>query len=80
MPPSISPQHPAKQPGGPGESSARLRAAVHAAVLALMSEGGPEALTLPAIAGRAGVTPTTITRRWGSVAELVAEVEAARSG
>jgi AcrR family transcriptional regulator len=40
----------------------------------LVAEGQPEALTLPAIAARAGVHPTTLYRRWGSLADLLGEV------
>ena len=38
------------------------------------AEVGREALTVPMIAGRAGVTPSTIYRRWGDLAELLADV------
>ena len=47
-----------------GGRSARIQAAVHDAVRALTAEVGREALTVPMIAGRAGVTPSTIYRRW----------------
>jgi AcrR family transcriptional regulator len=58
----------------PGGRSARVRAAVHAAVEELLAEGGIEAVTVPAVAERAGVHPTTIYRRWPSVAELLTAV------
>jgi AcrR family transcriptional regulator len=62
----------------PGGRSARVRAAVHRAVAELLAEEPAEALTLPAVAGRAGVHPTTLYRRWGSVADLLADVATSR--
>jgi AcrR family transcriptional regulator len=62
----------------PGGRSARVRAAAHRAVGELLAAGPPEALTLPLIAARAGVHPTTLYRRWGSLAELLAEVASSR--
>lgn len=58
----------------PGGRSARVQAAVHQAVRALQQEQGRAALTVPAIASRAGVTPSTIYRRWGDLAQLLADV------
>ena len=59
----------------PGGRSARVRAAVHRAVADLVAEGvRTEDLTIPVIAARAGVHATTVYRRWGSVAELLAAV------
>lgn len=58
----------------PGGRSARVQAAVHHAVRALQQEQGRAALTVPAIASRAGVTPSTIYRRWGDLAQLLADV------
>lgn len=57
----------------PGGRSARVQAAVHQAVRELQQEEA-EALTVPAIATRAGVTPSTIYRRWGDLAQLLADV------
>lgn len=57
-----------------------MRAAVHAAVHELLTEQSIEALTLPAVAARAGVHPTTLYRRWGSVAELLGDVASSRFG
>jgi AcrR family transcriptional regulator len=62
----------------PGGRSARVRAAVHRAVEELLAEGPREALTIPVIATRAGVHPTTVYRRWGSLAELMAAVATSR--
>jgi AcrR family transcriptional regulator len=62
----------------PGGRSARIRAAVHRAVEELLAEEPSEALTIPLVAARAGVHPTTLYRRWGSVAELTADVASSR--
>jgi AcrR family transcriptional regulator len=62
----------------PGGRSARVRAAVHHAVEELLAESPAEAVTLPLIATRAGVHPTTVYRRWGSLAELLNEVATSR--
>lgn len=58
----------------PGGRSARVQAAVHQATHELIQEIGRAALTVPLIATRAGVTPSTIYRRWGDLAELLADV------
>ena len=58
----------------PGGRSARVQAAVHRATNELAEEIGRAQLTVPLIAARAGVTPSTIYRRWGDLAELLADV------
>ena len=58
----------------PGGRSARVQAAVHKAVSELSDSHGRTELTVPLIAARAGVTPSTIYRRWGDLAELLADV------
>jgi len=58
----------------PGGRSARVQAAVHQAVRDLIAEQGRSALTVPLIAARAGVTPSTLYRRWGELADLLADV------
>lgn len=58
----------------PGGRSARVQAAVHQATHALLAEQGRASLTVPLIAARAGVTPSTIYRRWGELADLLADV------
>jgi AcrR family transcriptional regulator len=65
---------PNKSAPRPGGRSARVQAAVHEATRQLLLEQGREALTVPLIASRAGVTPSTIYRRWGDIAELFADV------
>ncbi|WP_256642152.1 TetR/AcrR family transcriptional regulator [Streptomyces murinus] len=61
----------AKRPGG---RSARVQAAVHQALTELAGERDVNQLTIPAVAERAGVNPTTIYRRWGTLQALLAEV------
>jgi AcrR family transcriptional regulator len=58
----------------PGGRSARIQGAVHAAVRELQDEHGRAQLTVPQIAQRAGVTPSTIYRRWGDLQQLLADV------
>lgn len=65
---------PAVRPGG---RSARVQQSVHTAVRELQAEGGAD-LTVPRIAARAGVTPSTIYRRWGDLQELLADVAVER--
>lgn len=70
----MSPQ-PMTRPGG---RSARVQQSVHTAVRDLVSEVGREALTVPMVAARAGVTPSTIYRRWGDLQELLSDVAVER--
>ncbi|MBC2904685.1 TetR/AcrR family transcriptional regulator [Streptomyces sp. PSKA01] len=58
----------------PGGRSARVQQSVHAAVNELVAEVGRDALTVPMIAARGGVTPSTIYRRWGDLRELLSDV------
>ncbi|MEU5578968.1 TetR/AcrR family transcriptional regulator [Streptomyces huasconensis] len=60
-----------KRPGG---RSTRVRDAVHSAAIALVSERGADQVTLPAVAQRAGVNSSTLYRRWGTVAALLADI------
>ncbi|MCP9206706.1 TetR/AcrR family transcriptional regulator [Streptomyces sp. NEAU-Y11] len=62
----------------PGGRSARVQQSVHQAVRDLEAEQGREALTVPLIAARAGVTPSTIYRRWGDLRELLSDVAVER--
>lgn len=61
-----------------GGRSARIQAAVHAASRALLEEADRSAITVPMIAERAGVTPSTIYRRWGTLTDLFADVAVER--
>ncbi|MFC9583419.1 TetR/AcrR family transcriptional regulator [Streptomyces yangpuensis] len=58
----------------PGGRSARVQEAVHTAVRELQDEVGRSELTVPLVATRAGVTPSTIYRRWGDLQELLSDV------
>lgn len=62
----------------PGGRSERVQKAVHAAVKALTSAGSDVEVTIPMVASEAGVTPSTIYRRWGSLTELLADVAVER--
>src|SRR5579871_733626 len=68
---SDTPAYPRNGPR-PGGRSARVQAAVHTAVRAIQTENGE--LSIPSIAARAGVTPSTIYRRWGDLDALLADV------
>ena len=61
-----------------GGRSARIQQAVHAATRALLAEIDRAEISVPVIAERARVTPSTIYRRWGDVAQLLADVAAER--
>ncbi len=58
----------------PGGRSARVQESVHQAVRALSARLGREELTVPQVAAQAGVTPSTIYRRWGDMQALLADV------
>jgi len=58
----------------PGGRSARVREAVLEAAAMELIEHGYAELSISRVAERAGVAPTTIHRRWGSRARLVADV------
>jgi len=62
----------------PGGRSARVQASVHKAVRALLSTIDRGDVTIPLIAAEAGVTPSTIYRRWGGLQELLADVAVER--
>ncbi|RZL00800.1 MAG: TetR/AcrR family transcriptional regulator [Rubrivivax sp.] len=62
----------------PGGRSARVQAAIHRATRELLESHGRAELTVPMIATRSGVTPSTIYRRWGNLADLLADVAVAR--
>lgn len=61
-----------------GGRSARIQGAVHDAVRRLGAETDRDQLTVPQIAAEAGVTPSTIYRRWGDLAALLADVAVQR--
>jgi AcrR family transcriptional regulator len=62
----------------PGGRSARVQESIHSAVRDLLQEQERSTVTVPQIAARAGVTPSTIYRRWGDLSALLADVALAR--
>jgi AcrR family transcriptional regulator len=58
----------------PGGRSARVRSAVHRAVLDLLGERPWEEITVPLVAERSGVHQATIYRRWGTMSALLNDV------
>ena len=62
----------------PGGRSARVQESVHSAVRELLEANERSSVTVPMIAARAGVTPSTIYRRWGDLSVLLADVALAR--
>jgi len=62
----------------PGGRSARVQESIHSAVRELLEEQERSTVTVPQIAARAGVTPSTIYRRWGDLSALLADVALAR--
>jgi AcrR family transcriptional regulator len=61
-----------------GGRSARIQSAVHDAVHELGALTTRNQVTVPQIAAVAGVTPSTIYRRWGDLQTLLADVAVAR--
>jgi AcrR family transcriptional regulator len=53
---------------------ARTHAAVMAAATQLLTEGGPDALTMDAVVARSGVAKSTLYRHWATRDDLVADV------
>ncbi|GLF94886.1 TetR/AcrR family transcriptional regulator [Streptomyces yaizuensis] len=76
-PPETQPTSARRRPGG---RTARVREQVLDAVSALLVEGGYDALTVDAVAARAGVHRTTVYRRWKDVGGLLADVLDAAGG
>ncbi|MFN8052436.1 MAG: TetR/AcrR family transcriptional regulator [Acidimicrobiales bacterium] len=67
----------------PGENDPRVvrsRAAVMAATLELLADGGYAGLSIDAISKRSGVARTTIYRHWPSLAEIVTEAATSTVG
>jgi AcrR family transcriptional regulator len=62
---------PAKRTGG---RSATVIHAVRTAVEELVEEKGRDRVTVPMIAERAGVNPTSIYRRWGDLPTLINDI------
>lgn len=62
----------------PGGRAAKVRAAVLAAVLDQLADGGLSGVTVEAVAARAGVHKTTVYRRWPKRADLIRDALADR--
>ena len=58
----------AKRPGG---RTAAVSDAIRTAVEELVAERGSERVTIPMVAERAGVNPTTVYRRWPDAATMI---------
>lgn len=58
----------------PGGRSERIQRAVHQAVKELQKNLEQSQITIPMIADEAGVTPSTIYRRWGDINQLFSDV------
>jgi AcrR family transcriptional regulator len=54
-----------------GGRSAEVLGRVKAALEELMAEQGPEAISIPVLAARAGVQPSSLYRRWGDIGSLM---------
>jgi AcrR family transcriptional regulator len=57
--------------------SGEIDSAIHDATIDLLTEGGFEALTMEALAGRAGISKPTLYRRYASPAEAALDLVAA---
>lgn len=62
----------------PGGRSARVQASVHLAAKTLLARLDRSEVSIPAIAAEAGVTPSTIYRRWGDLQDLLADIAVER--
>ncbi|QKW38443.1 TetR/AcrR family transcriptional regulator [Actinomadura sp. NAK00032] len=69
-----APDGSAKGRARPGGRTARVRAAVLAAVIDEIAENGYAALNMDRVAARAGVGRTTVYRRWGTPEGLAADL------
>src|ERR1700685_1286775 len=58
----------------PGGRSAAVLSALKTAVEELVAERGSERVTLPMVAERAGVNPSSVYRRWGDLATMINDV------
>ncbi|BFM65523.1 TetR/AcrR family transcriptional regulator [Acinetobacter baumannii] len=58
----------------PGGRSERIQTVVHQAVKELQKDFEQSQITIPMIAAQAGVTPSTIYRRWGDINQLFSDV------
>lgn len=70
MPTASLPTETLRRPGG---RSAQVQAQVRQALAQLVAEQGREQVTVPAVAERAGVSASSIYRRWGGMSGLLSE-------
>jgi AcrR family transcriptional regulator len=63
----------------PGGRAARVREAVHRAVLDVVAEHGVDKVGIPDVSRRAGVRDSSIYRRWGTRENLILDVMLAAS-
>jgi AcrR family transcriptional regulator len=63
----------------PGGRAARVREAVHRAVLDIVAEQGVDKVGIPEVSRRAGVRDSSIYRRWGTRENLILDVLLAAS-
>jgi AcrR family transcriptional regulator len=64
-------QTPVKRPGG---RSAAVMSSIKVAVEELIAERGRERVTIPMVAERAGVNPTSVYRRWGDLPTMINDI------
>ena len=64
---------PIPQPKRPGGRSTQVREQVQSALESLVAEVGRDNVTVPAVAERAGVSASSIYRRWGDFSGLMAD-------
>jgi AcrR family transcriptional regulator len=60
-----------KRPGG---RSAAVLSSIKVAVEELLQEKGRERITIPMVAERAGVNPTSVYRRWGDLQTMINDI------
>src|ERR1700760_1266950 len=67
----MSTNTPTKRPGG---RSAAVMSSIKTAVEELIAERGRERVTIPMVAERAGVNPTSVYRRWGDLQTMINDI------
>src|ERR1700676_5525157 len=67
----MSTKSPAKRPGG---RTAAVSSAIKTAVEELVAEKGRDRVSIPMVAERAGVNPTTVYRRWPDAATMINDI------
>src|ERR1700737_1831338 len=67
----MSTKRAAKRPGG---RSAVVSSAIRSAVEELVAEKGRDRVSIPMVAERAGVNPTTVYRRWPDAATMINDI------